>query len=63
MKILLHIAADYVKLIFRFVRDLEEVLVAPGAIRTRDLRIRSPTLYPIELQALMKKSSRFGAGL
>ena len=34
-------------------------MVAPGAIRTRDLRIRSPTLYPIELQALpyMKKSS------
>ena len=24
---------------------------APGAIRTRDLRIRSPLLYPTELQA------------
>ncbi len=23
---------------------------APGAIRTRNLRIRSPTLYPIELR-------------
>ena len=35
---------------------------APDTARTCNLRIRSPTLYPIELQALMKKSSRF-AGL
>ncbi len=28
---------------------------APGAIRTRDLRLRRPTLYPTELRALQKK--------
>ncbi len=27
---------------------------APGAIRTRDLRIRNPSLYPTELQARNK---------
>ena len=27
---------------------------APGGIRTPDLRIRSPTLYPAELQAQKK---------
>ena len=30
---------------------------APGPIRTGDLRIRSPTLYPAELQARQEHSS------
>ena len=34
---------------------------APGAIRTRSLRIRSPTLYPIELRGqLMYNEGRIG---
>jgi hypothetical protein len=35
----------------------------PGAIRTRDLRIRNPALYPTELQAqLLKWYMAFGIG-
>ena len=39
--------------IFRLHSEPSEILGTPGGIRTPDLRIRSPLLYPTELQALV----------